>query len=137
MRNIHTHLAEGDKNNKVGIAVLDEPGAGGANHHYVVDGFNLKKNKSYTGPFDTTCVEHSTSTHIYFQNGGILDNSVNGLTNEALLAVVEDRLSCFQAGPYPSVENSEALAHVRKALAFLHSRTQDRIKRQVEGMELK
>jgi len=135
MRNIYSHIVEGDNNNKIGITALDEPGAGGANHHYVVDGFNLKKNKCYTGPWDTCEVEHSTSNHIYFQNGGIPDNGVNGVTQEALLAIVEDRLSSFQAGPYPSVDNSEALHHVRKALAFLHNRTIDRIKRQVEGQE--
>jgi hypothetical protein len=137
MRNLYTHIVDGDNNNKIGVSVLDEPGSGGANHHYVIDGFNLKKNKSYTGPYDTTCVEHSTSTHIYFQNGGIPSASVNGITNEALLAIVIDRLECFQAGPFSSVDNSEALAYTRKALAHLQRRTQERISRGVEGQEIK
>ena len=37
---------------------------------------------------------------IRFQNGPIAEAGVNGLTHEALLAVLEDRLVGFQSGPY-------------------------------------
>lgn len=56
-----------------------------------------------------------------------------GLTNEALLAVVADRLERFQAGPLACPENEAALASVRNALAALHDRTRRRVDQKVEG----
>lgn len=57
----------------------------------------------------------------------------NGITNEALLAVIIDRLQCFQAGPFACVENATALIHLQGAMRALHQRTTDRIVRGVEG----
>jgi len=56
-----------------------------------------------------------------------------GITNEALLAVVADRLAGFQAGEFPSEYNQRALVHVGYALAALQERTLDRIMRGVEN----
>lgn len=56
-----------------------------------------------------------------------------GVTNEALLAIVKDRLEGFQAGKFPCQENEDALAGVNHALRFLHKRTMDRIERGVEN----
>lgn len=56
-----------------------------------------------------------------------------GVTNEALLAVVQDRLECFQEGQYPCAENEGALRHVRLALAELHHRTGRRVNQGIEG----
>lgn len=71
-----------------------------------------------------------------FQNGTLLENGSNGLTNEALLEIVADRLEWFQKGPYPCKQNEHALARVREALAWLDERTRDRVRRQVEGQYL-
>lgn len=57
----------------------------------------------------------------------------NGLTNEALLAIVEDRLEGFQQGRFACQLNAEALSHVRAALNLLRVRTEDRICRGVQG----
>lgn len=56
-----------------------------------------------------------------------------GITNEALLAIVKDRLEGFQAGKFPCQENEDALAGVNHALKYLHKRTLDRIARGVES----
>lgn len=122
MRSITDHIVEGDSaNHQVKIVVTDEPGAGGANHDYAI---------CWPGPVvdgPESCV------NINFQNGPIQENGVNGVTQEALLAVVIDRLRCFQAGPFASPYNETALAHCEAALFDLQNRTRERIARGVEG----
>jgi hypothetical protein len=40
VRTLTDHIVEGDSaNHQLTITVTDEPGAGGANHRYVIDGF--------------------------------------------------------------------------------------------------
>jgi len=46
-----------------------------------------------------------------------------GVTNEALLAIVIDRLEGFQAGPFPCEENADALTMLNIALDALKART--------------
>ena len=72
---------------------------------------------------------------IDFQKGNIAENGVNGITNEALLAIVIHRLECFQSGRFPCDENANALVDVECALKHLESRTQQRKARGVEGKE--
>jgi hypothetical protein len=110
---IMDHIAN-PVSDKISIAAIDEPGPGGANHEYDI------------------LIGHSGFT-MRFQKGGIAEAGVNGITQEALLAIVIDRLRCFQAGPFACPENAEALAHSWKALDALKSRTKARIARGVEG----
>jgi hypothetical protein len=115
-RELKQHIVEGDSvNHQLSIHVMDEPGSGGANHHYEIadDG----------GIF----------ADIKFQNGPIAEAGVNGITHEALLAILIDRLEGFQAGPYASANNASALGHIRGALYDLQARTRERIARGVEG----
>lgn len=129
MREITSHIVEGDSaNHQLKIEVTDEPGAGGANHCYLIGGFNTKTNTSY--PYEDEPKEAST---ILFQNGPIKEVGVNGVTQEALLAIVIDRLQSFQKGPFASKFNEEAKYHAKMALNALQARTQERIARQVEG----
>jgi hypothetical protein len=72
-----------------------------------------------------------------FQKGGIQEVGVNGITNEALIAVVMDRLEKFEAGPYPCQENSQALSHLMSAMMWLQLRTRRRMARGVEGITTK
>ena len=125
MRQITDHIVSGDQAVQLGLSVLDEPGAGGANHHYAVnwDG-------PITGGPKGECL-------ISFQNGPIKESGVNGITQEALLAIVIDRLRCFQAGQYSCRENSIALTHCEDALMRLQRRTVSRIKRGVEDTHQK
>lgn len=99
----------------------DKRGAGGAHHEYRICG--TENWVIYNG--------------INFQNGAIKENGVNGIQQEELLAIVIDRLECFQAGDFACEANQVALDHARKALEALESRTRDRQKRGVEGKSVK
>ncbi len=108
-------------NDVLRVLVLDEPGSGGANHEYsieVPDGGSNSTNSHYA---------------IRFQNGPIAEAGVNGLTHEALLAILIDRMEGFQAGPYASPDNEEALQAMRVAQTALQRRTLARMARGVEG----
>lgn len=114
-------------NDRLEITVRDEPGAGGANHHYVISGFDTDTNVS------AKFIQPDTSVTLYFQNGAIPEVGVNGITQEALLAVVADRLRSFQAGPFACRENALALTKIEEAMHWLHHRTLSRMRRGVEG----
>lgn len=117
MREITSHIVN-PVNDLIKITVTDQPGAGGANHKYEV------------------ALPDGTITEINFQNGPINEHGVNGLTQEALLAIVADRLQSFQAGPFASTYNAKALDHVLLAQEALLQRTRDRMARGVEGKTL-
>jgi hypothetical protein len=122
MRTIDDHKVN-PANDKLTITVTDEPGAGGANHAYMVSGFTSR-------PSDPG--EHNI-TYINFQNGPINENGMNGVTQEVLLAIVADRLRSFQAGKYACRENAIALTKIEEAQHWLQSRTRARMSRGVEG----
>ena len=104
-------------NDILSVSVLDEPGQGGANHVYCIEGGNAEQ------------------TILRFQNGPISadGNGVNGITHEALLAVLCDRLRGFQKGPYSCKANACALTHLKEAQHWLQQRTIERMRRGVEG----
>lgn len=121
----------GEANRQLEISVLDQPGDGGANHLYGIYGFHSATNPSAdSGMKDETCVK------LLFQHGPISDKGVNGVTIEALLAIVQDRLAGFQGGPFACRENAIALTKVEEAMLWLAKRTTDRIRRGVEGTHL-
>lgn len=68
---------------------------------------------------------------IKFHKGPV--DSPNGISNEALLAIVEDRLKGFQSGKFACRENALALTHLQEAMHWLHHRTRERIVQGVEG----
>ena len=127
MREIHDHKVN-PANDKLAIQVHDEPGAGGANHLYVIYGFNSLDNPSCDDYFND-----ETRATILFQNGPIGEAGVNGITHEALLAIVADRLRSFQKGAYACRENALALTKIEEAQHWLHHRTLKRMQRGVEG----
>lgn len=129
MREINGHKVN-PANDKLTIAVIDEPGAGGANHHYRVFGMDTSTNKSAGLCLET---EDQTAMSILFQNGPINEAGVNGVTQEVLLAICIDRLECFQKGPYACRENAIALTKMQEAQMWLQKRTRDRMARNVEG----
>lgn len=109
-------------NDQLRIVVLDEPGQGGACHKYEI-GFG-------TGPDD---MGPGNPCLLFFQNGPIGEVGVNGITHEALLAILIDRLEGFQQGPFAGRENALALTKLQEAQHWLHHRTQSRMARGVEG----
>jgi hypothetical protein len=68
-----------------------------------------------------------------FQNGPVKEVGHNGISDEALLAIVLDRLEGFQEGPYRSRYNALAITKIEEALLWLNKRTTDRERRGVEG----
>ena len=127
MRKLLHHIVGGDKSHQLEVQVQDEPGHGNACHKYGIYGFDTKGNPSASNS-DETCLI------ILFQNGPIVDiGGVNGITHETLLAILIDRLECFQSGPYKSDHNAVALAALHSALHHLQARTHERIARGVEG----
>lgn len=133
MRTIDDHRVN-PANDTLSIAVVDEPGAGGANHAYLVAGADLNSNQSLPDLWKAgASPEKSTGTAILFQNGPIADVGVNGVTHEVLLAIVADRLRSFQKGPYSCKANACALTHIEEAQHWLQQRTIERMRRGVEG----
>lgn len=134
MRNLTDHIVSGDQAVQLDIQVTDDPGAGGANHRYVIHGFSDDTNPSAK---DWEHASGDRGLTVLFQNGPIKEAGVNGITQEALLAIVIDRLRSFQAGPFSCRENAIALTHCEEALMWLQRRTVARIKRGVEGTNQK
>ncbi len=133
MREITDHKVDGDlPQNQVIVIAADARGAGGANHRYVIFGYALAT-AAHNNPSWRT--GDPAVTTIIFQNGGIKEAGLNGITNEALLAVVADRLRGFQAGPFKSHQNGFALDSVEDALSHLKARTKERLARGVDGVQ--
>lgn len=124
MRTIHDH--ETNPANASITIKADEPNPenGNASHFYSV----------YAG--DPSFV----IGQLQFQNGPInvsgpdgKVNGVNGLTHEALLAIIIDRLRGFQTSKYACRENAITLTKLEEALQWMHWRTRARTARGVEG----
>lgn len=116
MRTLNEHCVN-PANDRLVVTVLDEPGQGNACHAYDITG------------------GEAVPTFIRFQNGPISvdGNGVNGITHEALLAILADRLRGFQSGPYSCKANACALTHIEEAQHWLQQRTIERMRRGVEG----
>ena len=121
MRELTGHKVNG-VNDELKIEVLDQPGHGGACHRYMVFFPNPKVDNHYL---------------IAFQDGPIKEVGTNGLTHEALLAILIDRLEGFQSGQYACQSNQTALDALRVAQEALLSRTRERAARGVEGTHQK
>ncbi len=104
------------------IIVVDEPGAGGANHEYAICKADDNP-KKIAGEYG----------YILFQNGPVKENGVNGCFQEDLIAICIDRLRSFQNGPFACRENALALTKLEEAMHWLNHRTNDRQNRGVEG----
>lgn len=110
------------------INVLDEPGHGNACREYQI----IRDTHNNGDQYDQVEL-----CNIQFQNGPILEAGVNGISNEALLAIVEDRLIGFASGQFACRENAVALTKIQEAMMWLNKRTRDRIARGVEGTHVK
>ncbi len=127
MRELTSHKVNG-LNEALLVNVLDEPGQGNACHEYQIRKF-VKNEDDVTADVELA--------NIRFQNGPIQEAGVNGISAEALLAIIEDRLIGFQSGTFACRENAVALTKIQEAMMWLQKRTQDRMKRGVEGTNVK
>lgn len=109
-----------DLNSRLKVEVLDGPGAGGACHQYRIS--------------ENTDGESVLPAYIVkFQNGPLKMKGLNGVSNEVILAIVQDRLEGFQSGQFACQDNEMALQAVKDAISALQKRTRDRLDRGVEG----
>lgn len=100
---------------------LGESGPGGAYHSYEINYKDNDGDLCYAG-------------HINFQKGPRhLKDSHHGVTDQDLLEIVRDRLTCFSQGDMPTEETKKALEHIEIALMYLNKRIEDRIEREVLG----
>ena len=103
------------------VFAVDKIGSGGANHEYHITLNNGK---------DTA----SDVAIIQMQKGPRKNvDSIHGVIDSDLLEIVRDRLKAFQAGPFASEYNEQALKHIEQALTWMNKRVEDRIKRNVLG----
>ena len=100
----------------------NEPQAGGASTEYIID-------LSKKGDFGEIIHELTT---FKFQTGNPLEQ-VNGITNEALLSILIDRMQGFQSGPFSTREGAIVITKLEEALLWMFKRTMDRMDRGVEG----
>jgi len=107
----------------VTVRAEDVPDASGASHRYGISVHNV--------------VPQGESNAVYglrFQQGPLNEVGANGITNEALLAIVLDRMRGFQNGPFNNRENAIVITKLEEAMHWLHHRTRDRLARGVEGV---
>jgi len=132
-RTLTSHKVNG-LNEALTIYVMDEPGQGNACHEYAITAIDENLGGVERSPISE---KHGQNCLISFQNGPINEAGVNGISNEALLAIVEDRLVGFQSGQYACRENAVALTKIQEAMMWLQKRTRDRMARGVEGTHIK
>ncbi len=109
----------GALNEALQVSATDQRTPDGANHRYLIDiieGDILR-----------------TVSALNFQKGPLKEAGLNGISIEALLAVVIHHAQGFQAGPYRCRENACAITHLEEALMWLQKRTRERMARGVEG----
>ena len=126
-REITSHRVNG-LNEALAINVLDQPGQGNACHEYQIIRDTHNNGCEY---------DQIELCNIKFQNGPLIEAGVNGISGEALLAIVEDRLIGFQSGQFACRENAVALTKIQEAMMWLSKRTRDRMARGVEGTNVK
>ena len=103
-----------------GLEVFSVPGPHSAEpngHHYEVR--------------FSTRTAHKT-VEIDFQEGPVKTFGLNGVTNEALLAILIDRTKVLNDA-FPCEENEVALTHMWDALRSLEARTARRVATGLEG----
>jgi hypothetical protein len=101
------------------IVAIDErdPNAGNATHTYKV---------IWGAPGEDVVLQ--------FQHGPRnVPGSTAGLFDDDLLAIVQDRMECFQSSPYACDENAEVLAAVKAAREALGKRLARRVAQGVLG----
>jgi hypothetical protein len=70
---------------------------------------------------------------LIFQGRPIKENGIHGVSHEVVLAILIDRLRCYQQSQYACRENALAMTKMEEALMWLKARTANRVARGVEG----
>lgn len=134
MRTITDHRGSA-ANNELRVAAIDGDDHAYIAYRYEIEGFDATKH-----PANLDVVEGQSGPHqctLLFQEGPVDLAGVNGITDEALVAIVIDRMRAFQGGGLSCRENASALNHFEEGLMWLLNRTRDRQDRGVEGRNVK
>lgn len=113
------------RNNKfnrecIEVVTNDERASDNAHHSYAIavfDGSNQQVEQ---------CI-------LNFQNGGLKEVGANGITDQALIAIVLDRIRSFNDGQFRCRENSMVITKLEEAMLWMEKRSNDRARRGVEG----
>lgn len=98
----------------------------------------IKGNGNAYHEYEIIIEDDVKSCIINFQNGGRnIEGSEHGVTGEDLLEICRHRLQCFQTSEYACRENAVALTHIEEALMWLNRRVEDRLERNVLGVNSK
>jgi hypothetical protein len=120
------------KNNRfnrecINVVTADLRASDNAHHRYKI--FVNRDGQSSNEPPRITIHE----VELVFQNGGLKEVGPNGITDQALLAVILDRVRSFNDGQYRCRENSLVITKLEEALMWMEKRSNDRSHRGVEG----
>jgi len=94
------------------------------------------KDPEYNAPNNYRITNSKTTQYLstlHFQEGAIKEVGVNGIFMEDLINICVDRLEHYQKSDFACRENAIAITHLETALLWLNKRTNDRIKRGVQG----
>ena len=131
MRRIHTHEDGQGLTELCAVYAADEAHpVNGAHHKYeFIRGLTPTDVGNPPWPAD-----YLDSGQITFQRGPRnVPGSTPGILDGCLLAVLIDRLECFQAGPFECDENAVVLGHLNAALDAMKARARERAARGVLG----
>lgn len=121
------------KNNKfnrecIEVVTADLRQSDNAHHAYKINVYH-----DYTTGMDAVPVEEVV---LNFQNGGLKEVGANGITDQALIAIVLDRVRSFNDGKFRCRENSMVVTKLEEAMMWMEKRSNDRAHRGVEGERL-
>jgi hypothetical protein len=105
----------------------------GTQNHTTIE---VLKDPKYNAPNDYKITSFKTNQDLctlHFQEGATKDVGVNGIFMEDLINICIDRLEHYQKSDFACRENAIAITHLETALLWLNKRTNDRIKRGVQG----
>lgn len=114
--------------NNIEVYPIDERDSDGAHHWYCIDVLKLSEQEKCEGLFEVPY-----TVNLKFQKGGLQEAGPNGITDQALIAIVLDRMRGFQNGPYSSRDNAIAITKLEEALDRMARRYRERALRGVEG----
>lgn len=97
-----------------------DPENGGASHHYDI----LVDARDGDHPF--------LLGELHFQHGP-REGGINGITDQAVLAVLLDRYRGFQEGPLACRENALVITKLEEAMHWMQHRARERAQRGVLG----
>lgn len=130
MRELEDHKVTKLNRECIVVTALDETDSDGANHLYCVE-------VMYTGDTAINTDYPIHRTDLKFQKGGLAEAGPNGITDQALLAIVLDRMKGFQEGPYSDASNDIVISSLKTCLEVMEARANSRAARGVEGVRAK